>query len=493
MAAGLLFYPPTLLWIWFCRSAFDRRSVGSLGLRAGGAGRGFFAGALGGTLAISLLFGVLWLTGHVAVSGPSPEAVRAGTPATIAILVFFGLAFFAVGLTEEIIFRGYALHNLAAWMGVTAAVVVQAVVFALVHLSNVLGPLIKVTDAGAIVFSEAEVARAMGDARWGIFNIALIGVFFALCYLKTGSLWFPIGFHAAWNFCLGCIFSLPVSGIPVFRALDVAVSPNALVTGGSFGAEGSALLSVLIAVMSWIVWQQPGHPRATLDLASLRGVADATQMPDASLAPPTDTPASADADEEHAPPRFQTTMRPAARTAPLDRSALEALQALNSRIPLPDAAPVKSQNTHSFGDATGVAATGVAATGVAAAGVAGTAPQSSTDRGEARGEAVRAMPSVGSSQGSAPLIVEASSRALEPDSTPAPGGAGTIETAASAPVAPLAAVETQATATPPASQPLGARSSEPGTTTAPEPALPEPATREPAASSPTVKKPAPKW
>lgn len=474
LAAGLLFYPPTLLWIWFCRSAFDRRSVGSLGLRVAGAGRGFFAGALGGMLAISLLFGVLCLTGHVAVSGPSPEAVRAGTPATIAILVFFALAFFAVGLTEEIVFRGYALHNLAAWMGVTAAVIVQAVVFALVHLGNVLGPLIKVTAAGAVVFSQAEVARALADARWGLLNIALIGVFFALCYLKTGSLWFPIGFHATWNFCLGCIFSFPVSGIKVFRALDVAVSPNALVTGGSFGAEGSALLSVLIAVMSWMVWQQPSHTRAALDLASLRGAPDATQMPDTSLIPPAETPASADADSEseHAPPRFQTTMRPAARTAPLDRSALEALQALNNRIPLPDLAPVKSQNTNSFGDATGIAVPGTAAT----------ASQSNAAANEAP---ISALPPSSEAFGSNPA---------GSDSAPAPGEVGATANSASAPIA-LPVVESQAADVSSASPSLSVRPSAPPAKapSSPDSAPPESVSPKPAAPVLTAKKPAPKW
>ena len=66
----------------------------------------------------------------------------------------------------------------------------------------------------------------------------VVGLFFGLAYLKTGSLWFPIGFHAAWDFCQGCIFSLPVSGAKVFRLLDVGITGSPLVTGGAFGGEG---------------------------------------------------------------------------------------------------------------------------------------------------------------------------------------------------------------------------------------------------------------
>jgi hypothetical protein len=36
LVATVLFYPPLLLWLWFCRRAIDGHSFRSLGLRLGG-------------------------------------------------------------------------------------------------------------------------------------------------------------------------------------------------------------------------------------------------------------------------------------------------------------------------------------------------------------------------------------------------------------------------------------------------------------------------
>jgi membrane protease YdiL (CAAX protease family) len=196
--------------------------------------------------------------------------------------------FFAVGFMEELCFRGYAMHNLAVWGGLRFAIAVQAVVFALVHLGNVLG---KATEEGAQatnagVATSPSLVNALMDTRVAMLNITLIGVFFALSYIKTGSLWFPIGFHAAWNFFLGCIWSMPVSGVGTFRVLDVSISSNALLTGGDFGAEGSILLTPLLLVLLWVVWQEADHPQALADLAESRAAPEShTASKPAAVAP----------------------------------------------------------------------------------------------------------------------------------------------------------------------------------------------------------------
>jgi hypothetical protein len=133
-------------------------------------------------------------------------------------------------------------------------------------------------------------------------NIALIGVFFALCYLKSGSLWWPIGFHAAWNFFLGCVWSLPVSGINVYRVLDVQATSNATLTGGVFGAEGSLLLTPLILVLIWAISQLPDHPQAHSDLQVLKS----PPVPMAEVV----APAEKVEEEPLRPSRFRTSMRP---------------------------------------------------------------------------------------------------------------------------------------------------------------------------------------
>ncbi len=297
---NVLVYPPTLLWLWFCRRTFDRQSFRSLGLRASNSVRNFGSGALCGLLALTLLFGVLWSCGFVHVNGFSDAFAQNGAR-SILLLVLYALAFCCVGFTEEVIFRGYVFHNLTAWLGLRAAIWTQAILFGLIHLVNVLSK----PDANGVLqtLPSSQWSGAFWDARWGILNIALIGVFFAQSYLKTGSLWFPIGFHAAWNFALGCLFSLNVSGLQTFRVLDVSIG-NATATGGSFGAEGSVFLIAILAAMLWFLQREKNHPQALADLSLLN--AKIMQQP---LEAPEDVD-EIEADDPTHVSRFRSSMRP---------------------------------------------------------------------------------------------------------------------------------------------------------------------------------------
>lgn len=291
--AQLLFYPLALICLITCRHTLDRRSVSSLGLRptvpaaAPSGPRAFGSGALCGALAISFLFGMLWSAGGVRIVGFSPEAFGGGVFVSITMLLLYGALFFSVGFMEELVFRGYALHNLRAWLGIAGAVGTQALLFALAHAGN----------GGQISW------QAFFNERWAMVNLVLIGLFFAIAYLKTGTLWFPIGFHVAWNFCLGCVWSLPVSGIPVFRLLDVTSSGNTTLSGGSFGAEGSILLAPLILAMLWLLHGLPDHPHALADLATLSP--PFADEPEVAAAPDSDW-AEPDPNRER---RFKTSMR----------------------------------------------------------------------------------------------------------------------------------------------------------------------------------------
>jgi membrane protease YdiL (CAAX protease family) len=248
--------PATLFVIALCRRWMDGRSFASLGLNTKNALPDFGLGIACGALAVAFIFGLLWVTGHLEVRGPS-DAARSGSIA--GPLMLWALAMLCVALTEEIAFRGYALHQLGVWLGIDkvglgAAAIIQGIVFALVHLQNV---------------GMNPTPENVGAAWQAMPNIALIGIFFALCYYKTGSLWFPIGFHAAWNFFLGNVFSMPVSGLQSFELYDVRVSSAQWLTGGSFGVEGSLLLTVLTGVMICVVRKSHDHPQAIADISAL--------------------------------------------------------------------------------------------------------------------------------------------------------------------------------------------------------------------------------
>ena len=276
----LFVYPIGVLWLGFCRAKLDKRSFISLGLRRSRAGSNLGRGLVAGFLSIAVIWAILWVTGAIAVNGWS--AAARGPNVVLAIAGWL-LAFAAVGFFEEFLFRGYTLHNLTNWLGWRAAVIIQATIFALVHLGNV------VTAS-----NEARVA-ALGAMP----SIFLIGVFFAISYRKTGSLWFPIGFHAAWNFSLGCLFSLPVSGIKTFQLLDVQTQTQSWLSGGSFGAEGSFFLLPVLVALIWFMLQAPDHPQALLDLELTKP----EPQPALSIAPPIAATANGTIETETEPER----------------------------------------------------------------------------------------------------------------------------------------------------------------------------------------------
>ena len=73
-------------------------------------------------------------------------------------------------LIEELIFRGYFLPVLQKFTNVTFALIWQALCFSLIH-ANMLG----------------------------IFSLFALGLVLGIAYLKSKSLWVPIGVHAAFN------------------------------------------------------------------------------------------------------------------------------------------------------------------------------------------------------------------------------------------------------------------------------------------------------
>ena len=156
-------------------------------------------------------------------------------PAIGKTLFLSALIFILAAAAEEAMFRGYPLQTMTraglAWL----AIVVTSVIFSLGHLDN------------------PNVVRG-----FTFINTALAGLWLALAYLRTRSLWFPLGIHWAWNWTMGAMLGLPVSGIdrltphPLARA--EAVGP-AWLTGGSYGIEGGAACTLALLVSILFIWR----------------------------------------------------------------------------------------------------------------------------------------------------------------------------------------------------------------------------------------------
>ncbi|HSD45200.1 MAG TPA: CPBP family intramembrane glutamic endopeptidase [Pyrinomonadaceae bacterium] len=149
-------------------------------------------------------------------------------------LVGAAVLLFVAALAEEALFRGYVLQTFTRAQLTLLGVLLTSVPFALVHLSN------------------PNVVPGVTFA-----NTALAGIWLAAAYLRTRSLWFPLGVHWAWNWALGSFFGLPISGInlvsnPVFKGNDVG---PAWLTGGSYGIEGGVACTVALVAFTLFIWR----------------------------------------------------------------------------------------------------------------------------------------------------------------------------------------------------------------------------------------------
>ncbi|MDR0847829.1 MAG: CPBP family intramembrane metalloprotease [Propionibacteriaceae bacterium] len=137
-------------------------------------------------------------------------------------------------ISEEILFRGVLFRLVEEWVGTWGAVGISALVFGFMHLSN---------DNGSI---------------WGAVAIAIqAGVLLAAVYVVTRSLWWCIGLHFAWNITEGPLWGAAVSGNTMSDSwLVPSWSGPDILTGGTFGLEGSILPVVLCGVVGvgLLVW-----------------------------------------------------------------------------------------------------------------------------------------------------------------------------------------------------------------------------------------------
>jgi membrane protease YdiL (CAAX protease family) len=97
----------------------------------------------------------------------------------------------------------------------------------------------------------------------GMISAGLIGLIFCLSLSRTGSLWWALGFHAAWDWAQSFVFGVSDSGIMVEGHL-LATHPagKVLLSGGATGPEGSLFVLPILAVAALVVYWTLGRDKS---------------------------------------------------------------------------------------------------------------------------------------------------------------------------------------------------------------------------------------
>ena len=237
----IVFYCVALTWVlfvsWLCLRFLDRKSLDSLGILPD-AGR---CRQLAAGFAISLLM----MTIIVSLNVSSGATIRfsTGSLRQISTQVLGALAVFAIAASfEEVLFRGYPLQTLTRSIHAGIAILVAALLFSLAHTQNP---------------SQTPLAPV---------NTFLAGMWLGTAWFRTRNLWFPAGLHIGWNWTMGALYGLPVSGlhVPQESILKTENASLTWLTGGDYGPEGGVaagivLIAATLIIFKWNARSTPEH------------------------------------------------------------------------------------------------------------------------------------------------------------------------------------------------------------------------------------------
>ena len=240
-AAMIASYALLVAWVfgvsWGCLHWLDGERLSSLGLS-------FFPGWLreigrGGAMGLAMVGAIvlLQMAGGGTRLTPNPFWWRhghldgAGLKTTLVEGALVFLLLLIAATFEELIYRGYAFQTLLRGAPAVVPLLLLSILFGLGHWEN----------PHRTFFSTA--------------NTVLAGIWLSLAYLQSRNLWYPIALHLTWNWLLGPIFGLPISGmtLPAHPLLQASSESPLWLTGGSYGSEGGvAATAVLLGAIGWM-------------------------------------------------------------------------------------------------------------------------------------------------------------------------------------------------------------------------------------------------
>jgi CAAX protease family protein len=190
-------------------------------------------GGIGCILGVLMMGGIFIIEYSLGYAERFWLGLSAGT--VLWTLVSSMASFLVAAISEELLFRGYPFQVLIQGVTFLPATIIMAILFGAAHLAN--------PHASAL----------------GFVNTALAAVLFSVSYMKTRSLWLPLGLHFSWNFAQTTVFGFPTSGIAFsgFRLFRSVQAGPEWVTGGAYGPEAGILTTITLLAATWYILKAP--------------------------------------------------------------------------------------------------------------------------------------------------------------------------------------------------------------------------------------------
>jgi membrane protease YdiL (CAAX protease family) len=225
-------------------SLYERRSVDSYGLPIRQVLSSNTAeGVLVGVAMTGFVAGGMLLLGGMQVHGIATK----GRECIFSALAWLG-ANIIVGVAEESMYRGYFLQALWRSIGFWPASIVITLLFTADHYFY-----------------------KTGENIWDVITLMSLSLFTCYSVLRTGTLWFAVGFHGAFDYMQLFVIGTPNGDqLPVGRLLNVTFQGPTWLTGGVLGTEASCLMYPAI-VIGWVyVWWRFREDRYSPEVEAAR-------------------------------------------------------------------------------------------------------------------------------------------------------------------------------------------------------------------------------
>ena len=150
----------------------------------------------------------------------------------IGIIIILTMLVLMQGFLEEVVFRGYLMTRLAAKKGKWIAILLSSLFYLVFRMSN------------------------PTTSKIDLLNIFLISVVMSLLYWYFDNVLVIAIFHAFWNCISGLVFGFNLSGIKLSDSIFTvaAISDKQILIGGSYGIEGSIIVTVFFAILGLLVY-----------------------------------------------------------------------------------------------------------------------------------------------------------------------------------------------------------------------------------------------